>query len=495
MRKILTVGKWILFLILLIAAVAVAARITGRKASERKYADLYAADNADVLFLGSSHLINAVNPVQLYQEYGIASYNLGGHGSILPATYYELLCALDVFSPQLVVVDCYMMDRDYHYDDIMTDDFTDEDRASSVSQLHLNLDVFPLSRTKLHAVRDLISDQSIQMEFLFPFITYHSRWSELEGDDFVPSSASAKANHLLGAEIRMNVAWQIAPHTMGDDELSDEPHMGEQYLQMILQTCRERGIDVALTFLPCNSTAVDRQMAARMEAVAQAEGIPALNMLEDDPTDLHTDYNDEGHLNLLGMTRTTDRIGSFLRDAYALPDRRGNAAYQLWADRAAEYDRSCREQLSESTSLTEALLLLAGSPDKRSAVLYLSGSGKAVADPAVLHLTDALAPGNTLRDAPPESPLLLVLPSSGEALGFAGYQVTDWEESAIGPLEVIQVENFTGVYLHHDESDNLLNMDEERLADAQLILLSADGSEIEEHLIFNYPRMITGDTE
>ncbi|MCR5674825.1 MAG: hypothetical protein K6G16_03870 [Lachnospiraceae bacterium] len=487
MRKILPLCKCILFFVLVAGVLVVAFRVTGRKESIRKYADLHDASNADVLFLGSSHVINAVNPVQLYEDFGIASFNLGGHGSILPASYYELLCALDHFDPQLVVVDGYMMERDYHYVDEMTEAYTDSERAAAVSQLHLNLDIFPLSRTKIHAVRDLIADRSKQAEFFFPFILYHNRWSSLTGDDLISPDRSPLSNRLLGAEIRTGLDYRIAPHTMGDEEQDpDTVHTGEQYLQMILAACRERNIDVVLTFLPCNSTAEDRQTAARLEAVGAAEQIPCLNLLNEEIVDLRTDFSDEGHLNLRGMTAVTDRIGRFLNENLALPDRREDPAYRLWADRAEQYDKTLDDMLLQANTLSEALLMLSSGRTTRNAVLYLSGTGAAIGDPAVKNLLDAQLPGNVLRAATEkEEPAVFVLPANGTPSAITGYQVTGWEETSLGELETIQVENFTGLYLDHNESDNLLDMEDNRLADAQLVLFSGDGT-IEKRLIFYY---------
>ncbi len=76
------------------------------KDSEYKYADFFdRADQIDVLFIGSSHVINAINPAVLYGEYGITSYNMGGHGSIMQSTYWELIEALQYCNPKAVVVD------------------------------------------------------------------------------------------------------------------------------------------------------------------------------------------------------------------------------------------------------------------------------------------------------------------------------------------------------------------------------------------------------
>ncbi len=488
MRRWVTPIKWICFLLLLAGALSVAAGVTERKESLRKYADLKkAAPLTDVLFLGSSHVINGIDPVLLYEEEGIASLNLGGHGSILPASYYELLLALSYASPRLVVVDGYMMDRDYHYLDEMTEDADDAEREASVSQLHLNLDVFPPGRTKLHAVRDLIADRGTRFEFLFPFLLYHNRWSALTADDVLPVGHSAEDNHLLGAEIRMGVDYRISPHEAVGEEVPDGTiHLGEQYLQMILAACRERDIDVALTFLPCNSTVTDRQTAERLEAVAAAEDLPCINLLKEPVVDPRTDYNDEGHLNLLGMTKVTRRIGTFLREHTDLPDRRGEEAYALWAHRAAERSKRLTDLLYETRSLPEALLLLSQDRTRASAVLYLSGTGAAIGDPAVRNLIDALLPDNTLREAAAAGePFLLFLPE-GEAPVFShsGYGVSEWEDTALGPLETIRVDHFSAVYLDRNEEENLLDMEEDRLSDAQLILWTDDDNK--ERVLFNY---------
>lgn len=485
MRKLHVLLKILIFLALVGLCLLLAAGLTLRKESVRKYADMGKVRNADVLLLGSSHVINDINPAQLYGEYGIAAYNLGGHGSILPATYYELLCALDEFSPQLVVVDCYMMERDYHFVDEMTPDFTDENRQTSVSQLHLNLDAFRLSRNKYYAVRDLIADPMTRWEFLVPFSLYHNRWSVLEEDDFMAGQSSPLANRLLGAEIRTRVSWQIAPHTMGDEE-DDTAHLGEQYLQMLLNLCRERGINVVLTFLPCNSTAADRQSARRMEAVAAAAGVPCLNFLPEDVVDVRTDYNDEGHLNLLGMSKVTGRLGAFLSEHTELPDRRGDDGWKLWQERYDEYEQMLDAMPANADMLPEALLALMTDRTKHSAALYIPGTGAAAGDPAVLHLADTLLPDNGLRDClAAGEPWLLLLPKEGAPTEIAGYQTTGWEDTPLGSAEIIQVENFTGLYLNEDESDNLLDMEEDRLADAQLILDPED-VDIRKRLIFNY---------
>ena len=119
MKKTLAnVFKSIIFLILLSLAIAATVVIVKRKESDYKYTDFFneaKKDHIDVLFMGSSHVINAINPVFLFEEYGITSYNMGGHGAMLQATYWELQQALEYCTPKWVVVDTYMLEKSIRY--------------------------------------------------------------------------------------------------------------------------------------------------------------------------------------------------------------------------------------------------------------------------------------------------------------------------------------------------------------------------------------------
>ncbi|MDD2356104.1 MAG: hypothetical protein PHS72_08610 [Lachnospiraceae bacterium] len=132
---------------------------------------------------------------------------MGGHGSILPETYWELMLALEHCTPKVVVVDTYMLEKDYHLIDVPCEDLAEADVAAGVEQLHLNMDYWPYSATKKAAVADLISDPDTQRAFLYDFAVYHNRWDELTADDYawLSGSSGQNKNCLLGAEQRFAV--------------------------------------------------------------------------------------------------------------------------------------------------------------------------------------------------------------------------------------------------------------------------------------------------
>ena len=66
----------ICFGMILVLVVGVTQKLFERKYSYSKYYDFYKQQqDFDVLFLGTSHVLNAVYPMELWRDYGIVSYN------------------------------------------------------------------------------------------------------------------------------------------------------------------------------------------------------------------------------------------------------------------------------------------------------------------------------------------------------------------------------------------------------------------------------------
>ena len=114
-RKIGNVYKGIkifAFFCILIFLIVAAGKILQRKESVKKYQDFWElADQVDVLFFGSSHVLNSMNPLYLYEQYGITSYNMAKHGGILSESYWLLMNSLDYCQPKYVA--CGIFGGDY----------------------------------------------------------------------------------------------------------------------------------------------------------------------------------------------------------------------------------------------------------------------------------------------------------------------------------------------------------------------------------------------
>ena len=102
------------FFLMLAAAVAGVSRIVERKQSRRQFEPFWdRPQELDVLFLGDSHMVNGVFPMELWRDYGLTGYNLSCYGNTLPVTYWIMMNALDYAQPKLIVLGVKDAEKSY----------------------------------------------------------------------------------------------------------------------------------------------------------------------------------------------------------------------------------------------------------------------------------------------------------------------------------------------------------------------------------------------
>lgn len=199
-RKICTVVKITTFIVILLVLILLATKIVQGKDSLKKYHDFFEmAEQIDVLFLGSSHMLNGINPLQLYEEYGITSYNMAKNGGHVAESYWMFMNALEYCAPKCVVIDLWALERDYQYIDIMEETTSEGERKKYISFLHDSLDAWPMNKTKLESINDLLSSEEVKQEFYWDFLVYHDRWSTLKKEDFALALGKEGSTECLGA--------------------------------------------------------------------------------------------------------------------------------------------------------------------------------------------------------------------------------------------------------------------------------------------------------
>lgn len=305
-----------LFLLTLVSGV-LRGRETPEFYSERR-------NSLDVLFLGSSHMLNAVSPMELWAEYGMASCNLSENGQLLPVTYYVLMDALSRQSPKLVVLDIYKVIQDTLYDE--------------KSYLHTSIDCMPLWPAKLRAVYGLLPAGE-RTEFLFDIVLYHDRWKELGSLKTEGRDPDFKGYSPLTA-VEAHEGFQILP----ESETAQPPAVAVEYLEKIVELCRERDVEILFVATPFTTPVpddMDRQQ--RVNAVAELAGewgVPFVNMmhrLDEMDFDLSADLADTYHANISGMRKITGYLGGYIAERYDIPDHRGEEAYAGWGETYARY--------------------------------------------------------------------------------------------------------------------------------------------------------------
>ncbi len=365
---LLRITALILTVILLMATLYGLSELVKRKSSYTQYADFFdEKNNFDVLFFGTSHVLDAVYPMELWKNYGFISYNCAGHANALATSYWEAQLALEHTSPKLIVIDCFGL--------------TEEAKTSrnSFSYVHLAMDAFPLSRTKVQAVNDLLDDEEVErliaeneliiedgawigqeegrdpIALLCPFTVYHNRWSSLGRSDLHPPRNVQK-----GAETMIGISAPFGWVQVPAGEKLEDDTVSILYLEKLIEDCQTRGIEVLLTYLPFIANEEEQLEARRLYDIAEKYGVRYLNYLELNVVDFETDFYDgHSHLNCSGAEKVTDFMGDFITSNYDLPDHRDDPDYTSWNEDFKQYRSFQHSLLREQDQLSSYLLLLA----------------------------------------------------------------------------------------------------------------------------------------
>ena len=316
-------------------------QILMRKDADKKLGPFFEQkEDFDVLFMGTSHMMYGISPMELWHDYGIVSYNFGSQGSLLPSSYWIMKNAFDYTTPQLVVIDCYLLSHPEKVD----------------IALHKSLDAFPISRTKIQAVLDLLKDTNTDLtysEFLWNFSIYHQRWNDLEITDFEQAYTKGKGGEaLLGIQAGKEMEKISSDSKMENDTIAIE------YLEKMIGECKNRGIDVLLTYIPFPASGNCQQEANTIYDIAEEYGINYINFLNLDIVDYKTDCYDGDHLNISGMKKVSEYLGKYIVENYNIANQKENEAYDGWYEDYEDYKNELDTKLRECESLDYYMLCL-----------------------------------------------------------------------------------------------------------------------------------------
>ena len=333
------------------------------KESDNRYASFFAEKNQiEVIFLGSSHVRHGFFPMELWNDYGITSYNLAGNGNTIPISYWTLVNALDYQTPKVVVMDIFDM-------------WPGRKIGTSWGMVHTSLDAFPMSIHKYQMVRDLIDDKNMtaeegdfvydkRWELLFDLGEYHTRWGSIEEGDF-DNQSKLEANSAIwrGASPLIEIsARNEYIYTENNNLCYDET--AKDYLERMIQLCADKNVDLLLinTGYDCNDEA--KYFADSVNEIAGQYEIPYIDFTDLDIINFESDLHSSGHnthINFSGAEKFTSFIGQILSGGgqYRLSDYRNDVkSNSRWSDHQA-FVNSKADYLREQSSLDLYLMFLA----------------------------------------------------------------------------------------------------------------------------------------
>ena len=288
-------------------------------------------DPHDVIFIGDCEVYEGFVPATLFKEYGITSFVRGSSQQTVWQSYHILEETLERETPKAVVFNVLALKYG-------------ETPSESISRM--SLEDMEWSKQKIEAIKASMTDEESLLSYFLPILRYHSRWSELDADDF--KHAFDKHEDITHQGYLMQTG--IDPVDVSDNRTPDDlldvslPKRAIEYLDKMAAFCKEKGVELILVKAPTNSVRYYwyAEWDAQMVDYAEKNGLSYYSLVgcdEEIGLDWSTDTYDKGlHLNVYGAEKFTSYFGKILAENHGIEDRRSDAEISaVWQARIDSY--------------------------------------------------------------------------------------------------------------------------------------------------------------
>lgn len=305
---------------------------------EGNFTEEYYRDPAghELLIIGNCESYENISPMKLWEEYGITSYIRGNANQLIPQSYYLLKEALKYEKPKVVLLNIQAMTVA---------------EQSSEEYNRMVFDGMKWSKDKLDGILSSRTEEESLTEYIFPVLRYHSRWQELEPEDFLYAFGEKPLKSYNGYYLRAD----IRPYTEfpGQRRQSDYSFSRKnvEYLERIVALCRESGTELVLMKAPSMYPEWPEPYEEQIREFADRQGLFYVNTLlymDEIGLDMSVDTYDEGlHLNVYGAEKMSVWLGRELKKRYDLGD------FRSQKDLAEVYDKRLLEYQQEKEAQRE----------------------------------------------------------------------------------------------------------------------------------------------
>ncbi len=290
----------------------------------------------DVVFIGDCEVYENFVPATLWENYGINSYIRGSAQQLIWQSYYLLEDTLYYETPDVVVFNVLSL----QYDEPQKEAYN-----------RMSIDGMRWSPAKIGSIRASMLESESFMEYIFPLLRYHDRWSELEKEDVQYFFGAEQVGH-NGYYMQVGVKpveYIPDPKILGDYSFGENAWL---YLDKMTAICEEKGVELVLIKAPSLYPHWYPEWDAQVVAYAEEHDLKYINFLEKTEAiglDFQTDTYDAGlHLNLYGAIKLSDYFGAWLVEECDLEDRRGEEALALlWEEKLQTFYEQ-KEELEET---------------------------------------------------------------------------------------------------------------------------------------------------
>lgn len=292
----------------------------------------------DLMFLGNSDSYYGIYPMELWNSYGITSFNYSKPGARVWIDYYNLKNILKQQKPKYLF---------YSVDDFF---FTKQSKNGDIMK---SITGMKESFNKLNAIADNNVQKKIELKltYVFPVIRFHSRYNELNSDDF---KYTFKKAYMPTKGVV--VSDDVTPFRYKKDYMNKKRKVekieekNKKYIDKIVKLCKDNDIQLVFYELP-SADSWGYKRHEEVKKYATENNIPFIDLnVGSDKIDVNWDIDsrDGGdHLNVLGALKATKYIGEWINSNCDLDNHKNDEKYKSWNEDHKKYLKLKEKALNE----------------------------------------------------------------------------------------------------------------------------------------------------
>lgn len=281
----------------------------------------------DVVFIGSSTLRSSINPIVLWREYGITSYDIATSSQRPTALVYFLREAQKYQQDALFVIDVNLVRHDYNV--------WKEQNEGSVRNI---TDGMKYSLNRIECINDIVEEN--KSSYYFDILKYHSNIGKQINFDAWDFEVS---NPWKGFIMLTDTVFSPCNYEYSDEKGSI-PQYGEDALRKLLLYSKEN--NVKAEFVITESHGIDYKTCHCIKEIVEEYGFNCFifNDHEDElGMDESLDFYDDLHTNILGSEKCSKLYGNYLIGKYGSFDIKSDKVADAWDESIEEI----REEMEE----------------------------------------------------------------------------------------------------------------------------------------------------
>lgn len=333
--------------------------LEGKTTYENYAAFMSDSEDYDVWLLGSSHVRYGFFPMELWNDYGITSYNISSDSNTLAVSYWVFKQALKQSKPKVLVLDIY--------------DCSPNDIVYSWEFTHDATGIFPISLDKIKMVSDLSRNPEwtnhygeltgTRPELVFKLAAFHDRWQKITStdfwtyEDFVNKSKARKG-------IKINpliVPSKKEKNKIGNSARYDS--IAKEYLERIIDLCNKNEVKLVLINTGFNGNEEMELFADSIPDIAKENNIDYIDYTDLDLIDYTCDFHTIGentHVNVSGAIKLTRYLGQYLLSHNMIKDHRDDPGYEKWNEDYQDYKDFMIQEMKATEYFEEYIEMLYG---------------------------------------------------------------------------------------------------------------------------------------